>query len=69
MTDETAQEGLKQRIPVRLDALGKLAQDVLDNPVLNGALTRALDAQKKAAQAQEVAMGASNIPRPPTSSV
>lgn len=63
MTDEAAQEGLKQRITRQgEDALGKLAQDVLENPLLNGALTRALDAQKKAAQAQEVAMGALNIP-------
>src|SRR5712692_4150930 len=63
MTDETSQEGLKQRITRQgEDALGKLAQDVLENPLLNGALTRALDAQKKAAQAQEVAMGALNIP-------
>src|ERR1700704_1635930 len=63
MTDETSPEGLKQRITRQgEDALGKLAQDVLENPLLNGALTRALDAQKKAAQAQEVAMGALNIP-------
>src|SRR5436190_878443 len=63
MTDEATQEGLKQRITRQgEDALGKLAQDVLENPLLNGALTRALDAQKKAAQAQEVAMGALNIP-------
>src|SRR5882757_283028 len=63
MTDETSQEGLKQRIARQgEDAIGRIAQDLLENPVLNGALTRALDAQKKAAQAQEVAMGALNIP-------
>jgi hypothetical protein len=63
MTEETSQEGLKQRIARQgEDALGKLAQDLLENPLLNGALTRALDAQKKAAQAQEVAMGALNLP-------
>ena len=63
MTDETSQEGLKQRITRQgEDALGKLAQDVLENPLLNSALTHALDAQKRAAQAQEVAMGALNIP-------
>jgi len=63
MTDETSPEGLKQRITRQgEDAIGKLAQDMLENPLLNGALTRALDAQKKAAQAQEVAMGALNIP-------
>jgi predicted nucleic acid-binding Zn-ribbon protein len=63
MTDETSQEGLKQRISRQgEDAIGKIAQDLLENPLLNGALTRALDAQKRAAQAQEVAMGALNIP-------
>src|SRR3981081_3943555 len=63
MTDETSPEGLKQRITRQgEDAIGKLAQDMLENPLLNGALTRALDEQKKAAQAQEVAMGALNIP-------
>jgi hypothetical protein len=63
MADETSQEGLKQRITRQgEDAIGKFAQDVLENPLLNSALTRALDAQKKAAQAQEVAMGALNIP-------
>jgi chromosome segregation ATPase len=63
MTDEASDEGLRQRIARQgEDALGKLAQDLLENPLLNGALTRALDAQKKAAQAQEVAMGALNLP-------
>jgi predicted nucleic acid-binding Zn-ribbon protein len=63
MTDETADEGLRQRLTRQgEDALGKLAQDLLENPLLNGALTRAFDAREKAAQAQEVAMGALNIP-------
>ena len=44
------------------DALGKLAQDLLENPLVNGALTRAFEAREKAAQAQEVAMGALNLP-------
>ena len=63
MTDETSEEGLHKRIARQgEDALGKLAQDLLENPLLNGALTRAFDAREKAAQAQEVAMGALNIP-------
>ncbi len=44
------------------DALGKFAQEVLENPMVTGALTRAFEAREKAAQAQEVAMGALNIP-------
>lgn len=44
------------------DALGKFAQDLLENPLVTGALTRAFEAREKAVQAQEVAMGALNIP-------
>jgi CRP-like cAMP-binding protein len=44
------------------EALGKLAQDLLENPLINGAIARAFEAREKAAQAQEVAMGALNIP-------
>jgi hypothetical protein len=63
MTDETADDGLRSRLSRQgEDALGKLAQDLLDNPLINGAITRAFDAREKAAQAQEVAMGALNIP-------
>jgi hypothetical protein len=60
---ETADEGLRTRLTRQgEDALGKLAQDLLENPLVNGALTRAFDAREKAAQAQEVAMGALNLP-------
>src|SRR3989442_14678916 len=63
MTDETSEEGLHKRIARQgEDALGRLAQDLLENPLFNGAITRAFDAREKAAQAQEVAMGALNIP-------
>jgi len=44
------------------EALGKLAQDLLANPLVNGALARAFEAREKATQAQEVAFGALNIP-------
>lgn len=44
------------------DALGRIAEELIANPVVNGALTRALDAREKAVQAQEAAMGALNIP-------
>jgi CRP-like cAMP-binding protein len=44
------------------DALGKFAQDLLENPMVTTALTRAFEAREKAVQAQEVAMGALNIP-------
>jgi predicted nucleic acid-binding Zn-ribbon protein len=44
------------------EALGKLAQDVLSNPLVTSAISRAFEAREKATQAQEVAFGALNIP-------
>lgn len=44
------------------DKLGKAMSDLLDSPLLSGALGRAFDAREKAAQAQELAMGALNLP-------
>jgi chromosome segregation ATPase len=44
------------------EALGKLAQDLLENPLVSGALTRAFEARERAVQAQEAAMGALNLP-------
>jgi CRP-like cAMP-binding protein len=44
------------------EALGKFAEELIGNPVINGALTRAFEAREKASQAQEAAMGALNIP-------
>jgi hypothetical protein len=44
------------------DRLGKALSELLENPLLTGAIGRAFDAREKAVQAQEVAMGALNIP-------
>jgi chromosome segregation ATPase len=44
------------------EALGKIAEELISNPVVNGALTRAFEAREKAVQAQEAAMGALNLP-------
>jgi CRP-like cAMP-binding protein len=56
-------EGLRQRISRQgEDALGKLAQDLLENPLVSGAIARAFTARERAAQAQEAAMGALNLP-------
>jgi chromosome segregation ATPase len=63
MSDDAATEGLRERLARQgEDALGKLAQDLLENPLVHGALARAFEAREKAAQAQEVAMGALNLP-------
>ena len=58
-----ADEGLRDRLSRQgEDALGKLAQDLLENPLVNGAISRAFGAREKASQAQEAALGAFNIP-------
>jgi hypothetical protein len=44
------------------DRLGKALSDLLENPLFTGAVGRAFDAREKAVQAQEVAMGALNLP-------
>jgi hypothetical protein len=44
------------------DRLGKALSELLENPLLTGAIGRAFDAREKASQAQEVAMGALNLP-------
>ena len=63
MSTQHEGEGIRERITRQgEDALGKLAQDLLENPLINGALARAFEAREKAVQAQEVAMGALNIP-------
>jgi hypothetical protein len=44
------------------EAIGKLAQELLDNAVVSGAIARAFEAREHATRAQEVAMGALNLP-------
>jgi CRP-like cAMP-binding protein len=62
MADESG-AGLRDRIARQgEDALGKVAQELLENPLVNSAITRAFEARERAAQAQEAAMGALNIP-------
>src|SRR5213082_906482 len=60
MADE---DGIRDRLSKQgEEALGKLASDLLENSLVNGAITRAFSAREKAVQAQEAAMGALNIP-------
>ncbi len=63
MPEDTGGDGLRERLARQgEDALGRIAQDLLENPLINGAIARAFEAREKAAQAQEVAFGALNIP-------
>jgi CRP-like cAMP-binding protein len=61
VTDE--QEGIRDRISRQSEeTLGKLAEELMGNPMVAGALQRAFEAREKAAHAQEAAMGALGIP-------
>ena len=63
MDEESGGDGLRERLTRQgEDALGRLAQDLLENPLVNGAIARAFEAREKASAAQEVAFGALNLP-------
>ena len=60
MSDE---QGFKSRVTRQgEEAIGKLAQELLENPVVSGALSAAFETRERAMRAQEVAMGALNLP-------
>lgn len=62
-SSQEERSGLRARIAGGAeDAIGKLADDLLENPVFNSALTSAFAAREKMAQAQQSAMGALNLP-------
>ena len=44
------------------EAIGKLAQDLLENPVVSGAISAAFETRERAMRAQEAALGALNLP-------
>jgi uncharacterized protein Yka (UPF0111/DUF47 family) len=55
--------GLRGRLSGQAEeAIGKLADDLLENPLINSALQTAFGAREKMAQAQETAMEALNLP-------
>jgi chromosome segregation ATPase len=59
----TEDKGLRERMTRQgEEAIGKLAQELLENPVISGALSRAFETRERAAKAQEAAMGALNLP-------
>jgi predicted nucleic acid-binding Zn-ribbon protein len=63
MSDDAEAEGLRGRITRQSeDTLGRMAEDLLANPLVSGAIQRAFDAREKASAAQEAAFGALNIP-------
>src|SRR5829696_3443498 len=56
-------EGIRDRLSRQgEETLGKIAEELVGNPIVAGALARAFEAREKAVQAQEVTMGALGIP-------
>ncbi len=56
-------KGLRERMTRQgEETIGRLAQELLENPMVSGALTRAFETRERAVRAQEVAMGALNLP-------
>jgi len=64
-SDETASpvRSLRDRLGGNAEErLGRALSELLESPLFTGAIGRAFDAREKAAQAQEVALGALNLP-------
>ncbi len=60
MSDE---DSLKGRVTKQgEEAIGRLAQELLENPVVSSALSAAFGTRERAMRAQELAMGALNLP-------
>ena len=60
MNDE---KGLRGRVTRQgEEAIGKVTQGMLENPVVSRALTAAFETRQRASRAQEMAMGALNLP-------
>ncbi len=60
MTDD---KGLRDRVTRQgEETLGKFAQELLENPTVTRALTAVFETRERATRAQEVAMGALNLP-------
>jgi|SRR5215213_1213857 len=61
--DQDGQEYSQDSLRARSEqALGELAQSLIDNPTLHNAVTAALGAREKAVEAQRAAMSALDIP-------
>jgi predicted RNase H-like nuclease (RuvC/YqgF family) len=57
--EEDEQDGLRARSE---QALGELAQALIENPTLHNAISAAFGAREKAIEAQQAAMSALNLP-------
>ena len=61
--DDIDSDGLRERITKQgEDTLGKMADDLLANPLVSGAISRAFEAREKASSVQEATLAALNLP-------
>jgi hypothetical protein len=60
---DKAVAGLRERLTTGTeDKIGRALADLIENPLITGTIGRAFDARERAAQAQELALSALNIP-------
>src|SRR3954451_4848093 len=63
MSDDDQDEGIRDRISRQgEERLGKIAEELVSNPIVAGALARAMVAREKAVQTQETTKRAVGIP-------
>jgi septal ring factor EnvC (AmiA/AmiB activator) len=62
VADESDTSGLRRVTRQGEEAIGKIAQELLENPVVSGALSAALQTRERAMHAQEAALSALNLP-------
>ncbi len=61
--DDIDTDGLRERLTKQgEDTLGKMADDLLANPLVSGAISRAFEAREKATSVQEATLAALNLP-------
>ncbi len=61
---EQNNDSLRERITGRgEEAIGKLANELLGNPLVSNTIQGVMEATEKVSQAQDVAMGAFNLPK------
>jgi chromosome segregation ATPase len=63
VTADSEDKSLRERMVSQgEEAIGKLAQELLENPVVSGALSAAFETRERAMKAQEAALSALNLP-------
>lgn len=64
MSENGNGDGWRERIShAGEDAVGRIASELLGNPVVSNAIQGVMEASEKVSQAQDVAMGALNLPK------